>query len=394
VRPSGHPYDRKTTFTPEQFRWIAALRSHDAEFLVVDEGPGMSGSSFLSVGDALIEAGVERRRIRFVCSHEPDPDNLAAPDAAQRWRAFRAERISHRIPQLPDQAKEDCSGGEWRRWLYASEGNWPASWTHMERAKFLSSERRQIFKFLGHGRFGNTVAERARLLSETGFGPKLMGIAGGFAEYRVMQGRPAEATDLSCAVVERIADYCALRAVEFREQRGRSNLAEMVRFNFGQLMNGDVPELLQCDESGPAVICDGRMVPHEWILSDGGAVKTDGESHGDDHFFPGPCDIAWDLAGAAVEWNMDEEATDALLRRYQLRSGDDARSRLQSYRLAYAVFRAAYCSMAAYAMRGTAEEARLQRDVLRYKKIISGTRFESDSEPSQVPALIPISESA
>ena len=78
VRPTGHPYDRRTTFSSEQLRWIARRRAACSNFLVVDEGPGISGSSFLSVGDALLEAGVERERITFLGSRYPDVDALSA----------------------------------------------------------------------------------------------------------------------------------------------------------------------------------------------------------------------------------------------------------------------------------------------------------------------------
>ena len=44
VRPHGHPFDRRLALGPG----LAARLSErsDAELLVVDEGPGMSGSTF------------------------------------------------------------------------------------------------------------------------------------------------------------------------------------------------------------------------------------------------------------------------------------------------------------------------------------------------------------
>lgn len=374
VRPAGHPYDRRTEFTPEQLRWIAAHRSRDAEFLVADEGPGLSGSSFLSVGDALLRAGVERRRIRFLCSHRPNPAALAAPDGGQRWRGFQSQCVSGPTPQLPKEAHVNCSGGEWRHWLYASDQDWPGSWTIMERAKFLSSDEKRLFKFAGYGRFGAAIVERARLLSENGFGPKLLGIDSGFAEYEVIAGHPATASDLSRAFMERIADYCACRATEFRTSRNQSHLAEMARYNFEQITGQKSPEWLELEVSDSAVLCDSRMQPHEWIVRlDGAPIKTDGESHGDDHFFPGPCDIAWDLAGAVVEWRMNADATDALLQRYTIRSGDDVRRRIPPYIVAYAALRSAYCSMAAFAMSGSVEENRLLREAESYKLVTLNT---------------------
>jgi hypothetical protein len=368
VRPCGHPYDRKTEFTPEQVRWIAANRSREAAFLVVDEGPGLSGSSLLSVGDALLMAGVERRHIHFLCSHDPDPGSLSAPGASQRWRSFQTLCVGNAIPRLPPGARHDCGGGEWRRWLYPGEAHWPASWTQMERVKFLSPARDRIFKFSGYGRFGASVKERDRLLSSSGFGPPLLGVSNGFAEFAVLPGRPATPADLSTAIIERIADYCAFRAIEFRVAHTPSRLHEMTVFNVERLSGSPSPEWLVLEHSGAHVLCDARMQPHEWIVAAGGSVtKADGASHGDDHFLPGPCDIAWDLAGAVVEWEMNAHAAEALLRRYQTRSGDDARPRLRAYAVAYAGFRAAYCAMAAFALRGSKEAERLDRAVQRYR---------------------------
>ena len=57
VRPTGHPYNRLLELKPEFRDWLAHAR--DAGFLVVDEGPGISGSSFLAVAEALVNCGVE-----------------------------------------------------------------------------------------------------------------------------------------------------------------------------------------------------------------------------------------------------------------------------------------------------------------------------------------------
>src|SRR5262249_53768671 len=56
VRPTGHPYNRRTQFSGEQLRFVQKSATGNALFLVVDEGPGMSGSSFLSVAEALEQA--------------------------------------------------------------------------------------------------------------------------------------------------------------------------------------------------------------------------------------------------------------------------------------------------------------------------------------------------
>ena len=109
------------------------------------------------------------------------------------------------------------------------------------------------------------------------------------------------------------------------------------------------------------------MQPHEWIRStDGDVIKVDGCTHGDDHFFPGPTDIAWDLAGAIVEWQMNDVETATFLKMYHCASGDDARNRIADFITAYTVFRCAWCMMAANALQGTEEQARLERAAAGY----------------------------
>src|SRR5579859_126767 len=67
VRPGGHPFDRRTGLSPTQQDWVRGLQAVGADFLVVDEGPGLSGSSLLSVAEALAAAGVAHHRIRILC---------------------------------------------------------------------------------------------------------------------------------------------------------------------------------------------------------------------------------------------------------------------------------------------------------------------------------------
>ncbi len=371
VRPVGHPYARQTALTQAQTRWIAGRRASRADFLVVDEGPGISGSSFLSVGDALLQAGVERERITFLGSRYTDPDTLAAADGAARWRAFRS-LVTAPTPRTPADRGAYLGSGDWRHMWLGDEPQWPACWVQMERLKFLSRDGRRLYKFDGLGRFGQAVAERARLLGELGFGPRLLSHMEGFSEYEVIDGRPMHALQISSAVLARVADYCALRAVEFGIHSPReSQLDSMVRFNIGEEFGPDAAALAETLTCTRPVIADGRMLPHEWVArTDGTMIKTDGATHGDDHFFPGPVDVAWDLAGAIIEWGMTAEAARYLLDRYRLRSGDDAGPRLNGYMLAYSVFRMAFCEMAAFSMRGWAEEARLRRAALHYRALV------------------------
>ena len=381
VRPTGHPYNRMTEFIADQRRTLEKLRFEGAEFVVVDEGPGMSGSSFLSVGESLEDLGVARKRIAFLCSRVPDPDSLRASNGGERWRRFRAH-YSRRNWRLPANANLYIGGGEWREFLMNGHER-PATWTQMERLKFMSDDRKLFLKFEGFGRYGSAVVDRARRISKAGFGPTPLEFAQGFAVYPAIVGRPSAQRDLGRADIERMAAYCAFRASELRSpDHGGSHVIEtMARFNIAQEFGTEnaIPEGALSTLN--PVLVDGRMNPHEWLLTDDGELlKTDNASHGDDHFFPGPTDIAWDLAGAIVEWNMDEQAAEFLIDEYRRRSGDNVGSRIGAFLLAYSVFRLAYCKMAAAALNGSGEEEILTK-AYQYYRAAAGARLGQESEP-------------
>ena len=165
-----------------------------------------------------------------------------------------------------------------------------------------------------------------------------------------------------------MARYCAMRSSEFRAKPHEpSKLAEMLSWNwqceFGEELPGQELKIERL------VTADARMLPHEWLATDGGLLKLDGCSHGDDHFFPGPCDIAWDIAGAIVEWEMDRHASEYFVDAYVRDSGDEVRGRLGAYLLAYATFRMGWSKMAAHASQGEFDQQLLERDYQKYRAV-------------------------
>jgi hypothetical protein len=374
VRPQGHPYNRNAEFTPEQMIAVSNSISSGASFVVVDEGPGLSGSSFLAVGEALERAGAPASKIVLMSSHAPSVDTLCATDAARRWQRFRCVPVANEV-RRPDLAIEFVGGGQWRRHLIGNDSEWPASWTSFERLKYLSPaghNEPRMFKFAGLGHYGDVVSERERKVAAAGFGPMPRAESDGFVSYQWIEGRPLSASDLCSDILVRLAEYCAFRL--------RAFAAELVELNSLQKMADHNLRELGLDYTidlclKHPVIADGKMQPHEWLLStEGKLLKTDSGSHGDDHFFPGPTDIAWDLAGAIVEWQMNDEQIEEFIETYHRASGDDARARIDDFIRAYAVFRAAYCLMAANAMSGSDEQPRLRRAANGYRAVLNKTQ--------------------
>ena len=368
VRPTGHPYDRVTNLSPVQRQWVETMRDNGANFLVVDEGPGMSGSSFLSVGEALVNTGIPRARISFLCSREADPASLTAPNAAQRWPSFTAHSTQP-TRHLPPRARHYIAGGIWRANVFSTEDEWPASWRQMERLKFLSEDGSLRFRFEGFGRFGESVYQRALQVASAGFGPAPLARDEGFGVYPMLDGRHMTPADANADLLKRLAEYCAFRAQQMPVQVTHTpELQTMLRFNLREDFGVELPTRVTELRIERPVIADGRMLPHAWIACGESMLKVDSATHGDDHFFPGPTDIAWDLAGAISEWNLSPEATAFFLNAYRRHSGDDPAERLPAYLTGYGVFRTAYCKMAAAATAGTAEAERFLRDFTRYHR--------------------------
>ncbi|HKN37026.1 MAG TPA: hypothetical protein VJX16_27600 [Terriglobales bacterium] len=367
VRPTGHPYNRTLEFTPQQLEWVRRQQTLSSDFLVVDEGPGRSGSSFLSVGEALVAEGVSPECILFLGSRPADPAQLCAHDAASRWNRFRfayPETLVYRY------FSNDLyiGGGIWRKLFINPQSQLPACWPQMERFKFLSCDKTSVLKFEGFGRFGDAILHRARYLARAGFGPSAEPAGDGMIRYQFIPGILLHRTEVSNTLLERIAHYCAFRKSEFSVPVQPTQIAEMLRFNLSQAFDIDWdfdPELLATKNP---VLVDGRMQPHEWIRStDGDVIKVDGCTHGDDHFFPGPTDIAWDLAGAIIEWNLDAKATEYLLATFHRLSGDDLRPRIPIFTVAYTVFRLAYCKMARTTLLESDDEPVLRRAIAYYR---------------------------
>jgi hypothetical protein len=394
VRPEGHPYDRTAEFTAEQLAAIRAAVSSGANFAVVDEGPGLSGSSFLAVAEALERAGAPTEKITLVSSHAPKVNGLCAMDATRRWQRFPCLPVTEET-RRPTQAADFIGGGQWRSRIPVNESEWPASWTSLERLKYLSSDKnheRRMFKFAGFGHYGDVVLARERIVAEGGFGLMPSPESDGFVSYPwvcypEIDSRPLSSRGLSSDLLARIADYCSFRLRAFAvELSDLSPLQQMADHNLREL-GLDLAVHLHLERP---VIADGHMQPHEWIATkEGRLLKTDSGAHGDDHFFPGPTDIAWDIAGAIVEWQMDEGQMSEFLNRYCHASGDDASRRIDGYVKAYAVFRTAYCLMAADAMSGSDEQVRLQHAAGSYKTILIKMQADLCTLPSALSAPTP-----
>ncbi|HVN20947.1 MAG TPA: hypothetical protein VMU05_19330 [Dongiaceae bacterium] len=384
VRPTGHPYDRKTSFADEQLSWVEGENRKGSNFIIADEGPGLSGSSFLSVAEALEARGVDAGRIRLIGSHNVNPRALCATDAARRWERYTWQRVDSRIAHSYA-SHIPLSGGLWRNLFLSSESAWPACWPEMEGIKFLSGDRKHFSKFEGLGHHGERARERASALFDAGFSPPFTDAGQGMSQYEFVIGPLLAASNVSKEILDQIARYCAYRASEFGAKQQLEPLEEMVGHNLAQVFGRMLELPSGIYASRAPVIVDARMQPHKWVMSKTGKLlKVDGAADGEGHFLPGPTDIAWDLAGAIVEWNLSRDAEEYLVAEFHKQGGRSSEPQLSFFVLAYTLFRVSFSQMALNSTGNQAEKARLERAVLFYRTKVGEALKRPDLTHSEV----------
>lgn len=357
VRPVGHPFHRELRLGPQL---DSALRGR-GPFAIVDEGPGLSGSSFLCVARALIERGAEPGDIHLFPSHPGAPGAHASPEDRALWERLpkhqrRFESLVHDVPRWcedltgpPIAPLEDLSGGAWRQRLPRP---WPPAHVQQERRKLLLRTARGAFllKFAGLGRSGDETLRRAAALSEAGFAPDVLGLRNGFLVQRWAEGVPlTPGSESTTALLDRVAGYVAFRSrhLPAAADAGASprELLRMAEHNGGRELPDWRSRVEALAHDVVRIETDNRMHAWEWLhLADGRILKTDGADHCRAHDLVGCQDAAWDLAAAAIELGLDERA---LVQRFRANGGRGATGEVLRFsRLCYLAFQLGYWTLA------------------------------------------------
>jgi hypothetical protein len=132
--------------------------------------------------------------------------------------------------------------------------------------------------------------------------------------------------------------------------------------------HGRLPEIARLERP---VLTDNKMHAWEWLVTpEERILKADALDHHRGNDLVGPQDVAWDLAGAAVELDLDEDGLERLAAAVARRSGTPRAGRLQLdfYTLAYLAFQTGRHALAAEALEPTAptEAAGMRAEVERY----------------------------
>ena len=351
VRPEGHPFDRGVKLRRQATdEWIA----------IVDEGPGLSGSSFCGTARAWLDAGARSDRIVFFPSWDPDPSQLCSEQARTMWRQHR-RYVGEYVPPFDG---IDISAGMWRKhWLPRSR--WPAVDPRYERRKYLLPDG--MAKFHGLGLYGAPAWDLSQQLE--GFVPHVRQGPDGYLIHDVVD--EVIAPDCDREFIEHVSRYlCHRKQLPAGEGAGFDEICEMIRMNVPDAP--DLERFRSLIEDQPKVPVDGRMAPHEWIRTQNGFLKTDAVDHCRDHFYPGCQDIAWDIAGVSEEWEIDPEL---LCHRV---GGERLQERVAFYRVAYLALRLGLAELGRQTEDGPLFEKQAKHHRIRLRKrLTSAGRYRA-----------------
>jgi hypothetical protein len=373
VRPVGHPFQRRVE--PDA-AMAERLAMEAGPVAVVDEGPGLSGSSFGAVVDRLESQGIARKLIVLFPSHDGAPGPQSSPAARARWQALRrfpADFERSIAPKLAGWASElsgpalapleEISGGRWRTCAAAPD---PPVWAAQERRKYLMRAATGVWllKFAGLGRIGEDKLQLARTLHAQGFTPEPLGLVHGFLLERWIEDARPLSTLSREHVVQRLGDYLGARSrlpAGSEDGADLATLQEMTRTNLAEAG-------LETAAVGPSwsaltphvrrVQTDGRLHAWEWLVTgDGRLLKADALDHCRAHDLVGAQDITWDIAGAEVEFELSGAEAIGLRRRVERISPCRVdEGLLGAMRMAYAAFQLGWWRMAAESSGGEERE--------------------------------------
>lgn len=382
LRPREHPFNRRVILSDVLAKELLERRAD--YYLIVDEGPGLSGTSFSSVAYRLSSLGIPDERIVFFPSWEPDGANFFSDNARRRWQRHRKYTGSFgdiwvRSNRLVDGGGfTEVSAGLWRGLLFDDISDYPAVDPCHEKRKYIfedGSGGKRLLRFAGLGRYGRIKFSRAERLSEAGFIQKVHGLKNGFLDLTFEQGRPVRKDSICPELLDRMGEYLAFirNNLPAQKEMAFDELYGMAERNTLLGLGEDWSLRLRplkafrkiVDDGFPSEV-DGRMLPHEWIDTGRGYIKADGFDHYSDQFFPCAQDIAWDIAGAIAEFGLDSHRSARLMERYvSLTKDREVEARLPFFSIAYIAYRLGYCTFAEREMNGTP-------DGPRFKALIEG----------------------
>jgi hypothetical protein len=396
VRPQGSRYAREAILP-------ALIADPTAQVIIVDEGPGLSGSSMAAVAEAFSSAGFADDHISFLPGHANLPGMFGSQAARDWWQRTPRHVCALEQTQMAGGTLADAlaeatcvltgesqariwpaAAGLWRNWTYGSaHDEWPAVCAPFERPKHIvkAGDVTLIWKFAGlcqepSGCDGVEAAlTHLTRRAQHGWGPLPVAHVHGHVALPWVRGRPLRIEDADDVLLKRVGEYIAslagdAMAPEAQHQTMR-RLHDMLVANTREALGDSCAD--KADRLARATLAesamtmpqcgDGRLAPHEWRLVDGRLMKVGGMGHRPDHTIIGVQPIVWDIAGALVEWRAGHDFSRVVFDGFTEAGGDPSPIKpvLPFYRAAYAGFKMGQCVFSADACDDAQERSRLAR---------------------------------
>ena len=389
IRPTGDPFQRE--LVPNQAlldQWRqAAVRG--AQFVAVDEGPGLSGSSLASVVEAFRRAG-SAERVTILCADPPNHLPQASDAIRRQWETTSVHPARPLIEALLRKKLTGLLSGSTGLPLTVirdlSWGGWSAATLpilpQQERRKLLlwDGDRQVLAKFVGFGEHGHLKARLAQRLGAEGLSPAYRGFAHGF----LLLNWEGDSGATRQAVFDAAPRYYAYL---------RRHCPAMVGIDFGDLERivedtstawlgrshaGRVRRLARAAAGADprALLGDQRPEPGEWVGRGSAIVKCDAADHFLDHSWARHQDIAFDFAGFLDLWAITDRERRALLASYVSHGADPGLyARLPFYRAVFAAHRLARLDTA-YHADGSGQESAVEAERSRMGQILAAALTE------------------
>jgi hypothetical protein len=330
VRPEGDPFKRQVQLPS----WI---KSGSEAYLIVDEGPGLSGSSFAAVSDGLEERGIRRSQIHFFPSHAGSPGPAASEQIQKVWQEIPRWVAEPVLPRLD------------------SDKDW----------KFIGPTLPWPFDCSGE-------AERfARRSADLSCGMPAQECRDWWLGFKKFETERANVTPAFLAEhIAAVADGpLRLEDQVETEDRLRSMAVVNVAKYFGNLGLSESVErwmesvAISRDHKSSG---DGQLAPANWVRDKQGKIwKLNTTGSRLSHFIPYRLPFLWDVAQAIIEWDLSPREEAVLCEAIAAENLCFEQQELDFFKLSVAAFELGKCVML-----GLADKSKYERHLLAITEVL------------------------
>ena len=369
VRPLGPSFARELTLEPTVIKDVAAA-------IVVDEGPGLSGSSMAAVGTALERAGLPRHSIAFICGHDRGPGPKATTETRAFWKTVPSfsmpvaspifggrslhNHLADELTKLLGSSVEPLPEDDWRKLAYVDTRDWPPSPNQLLAPRFRVRTPTGVIalEFGGTATIdGRTMASQAIAQYEqrtfAGYAPAPIGIVSGYVARHWLEGVALRSRDIEPGLLVSLAHYvtamagapldtATLAAAQLaRASWAYDNLAEALGESAAQRAAAYVEAGSVLPLSWTRAAFEYDLAPQHWMRTrDGAIAKIGGPGHAHGSTVVGIQPVLWDVVSLLIEWNLGRADARAVVGAIERELGASLpRPALRAFMLSYIAFK-------------------------------------------------------